>query len=103
MPLRTPDGRYIVVRGWLWRATDPKLSDQQREKLMKELMTARREVRFTDPDKKAAARRAVDKPSANWESEGRCGGMTTHPTTIDTLPKTLPTRLGSRPAPLATR
>jgi hypothetical protein len=42
--LRTPDGRYIVVRGRLWRTSNPHLSASRREKLVKELMAARRAV-----------------------------------------------------------
>ncbi len=43
--LRTPDGRYIVVRGRLWRATNPSLPDAEREAWTAALMAARREVR----------------------------------------------------------
>lgn len=42
--LRTPDGRYIVVRGRLWRATNPHLSEPQRQALVDQLMMARRAV-----------------------------------------------------------
>ncbi|HEY8590591.1 MAG TPA: hypothetical protein VIL55_13690 [Naasia sp.] len=41
-PLATPDGRYIVVRGRLWRATNPNLDPAEREALVSELMDARR-------------------------------------------------------------
>lgn len=41
----TPDGRYLVVRGRLWRKSDPSLSDEVREGLVKELMSARRAVK----------------------------------------------------------
>ena len=40
----TPDGRYFVVRGRLWRASDPALEPERRERLVKELMNARRAV-----------------------------------------------------------
>lgn len=40
----TPDGRYFVVRGRLWRASNPALSPDERERLVKELMAARRAV-----------------------------------------------------------
>ena len=43
--LRTPDGRYIVVRGRLWRATDPHLPEERRAALVRDLMDARRAVR----------------------------------------------------------
>lgn len=42
---RTDDGRYIVVGGRRWRATDPAIPDQLRQQLFDELMAARREVR----------------------------------------------------------
>ncbi|MFD1480770.1 hypothetical protein [Paracoccus nototheniae] len=45
MTLRTPDGRYIVVRGRLWRATNPHLSEAERQRLTNELMDARRAVK----------------------------------------------------------
>lgn len=43
--LRTPDGRYFVVRGRLWRCTNPDLSEEAREDHVRELMAARRAVR----------------------------------------------------------
>lgn len=61
---RTPDDRYIVFRGRLWRATNPKLTKAQREALTHDLMTARREVRSAmhaqDAERLAKARAAVD-------------------------------------------
>ena len=41
---RTEDGRYIVVDGRRWRATDPNIPDRLREELVAELMSARRAV-----------------------------------------------------------
>ncbi|WP_407909612.1 hypothetical protein [Lysobacter claricitrinus] len=41
----TPDGRYIVVRGRLWRRADPSLSDDERDCHTRALMRARRDVR----------------------------------------------------------
>jgi hypothetical protein len=40
----TPDGRYFVVRGRLWRKSDPALRDDDRQRLVKDLMSARRAV-----------------------------------------------------------
>ncbi len=40
----TPDGRYFVVQGRLWRMSDPALETAQRESLVKQLMDARRAV-----------------------------------------------------------
>lgn len=51
-PLTTPDGRYLVVRGRLWRRTNPGLAPEERERLVRALMAARRAV--------AEARRADD-------------------------------------------
>lgn len=63
-PLTTPDGRYIIVRGRLWRATNPDLSPERREMLTKALMQARRAVgvarRRGDRMALAEAGRAVD-------------------------------------------
>lgn len=44
-PLHTPDGRYIVVRGRLWRAANPYLSAEARAELVRALMAARRDVK----------------------------------------------------------
>jgi hypothetical protein len=41
---RTPDGRYIVVDGRRWRASDPSLPEERRHELVGELMSARRAV-----------------------------------------------------------
>ena len=58
----TPDGRYFVVRGRLWRTSNPALSVEERERLVMELMSARRAVRDAkgDPAAMKAARSRVD-------------------------------------------
>jgi hypothetical protein len=60
----TPDGRYFVVRGRLWRRANPALPAEQRETLVRELMNARRAVkaamRSKVPAELALARKAVD-------------------------------------------
>lgn len=43
-PPRTPDGRYIVVRGRLWRSVNPALAEDERQALVDRLMDARRAV-----------------------------------------------------------
>jgi hypothetical protein len=64
-PLTTPDKRYLVVDGRLWRATDPNLKHAEKEELVRELMSARRAVNqaLNSEDQKAerAARRRVHK------------------------------------------
>ncbi|MEQ8850022.1 hypothetical protein [Botrimarina sp.] len=59
--LRTPDGRYLVVSGRLWRATDPALAADEKQRLVSELMSARRAVRDSEQDieSQRAARRRV--------------------------------------------
>jgi hypothetical protein len=49
---RTEDGRWIVVGGRRWRASDPSIPERFRQELVDELMDARRAV--------AAAKRAGD-------------------------------------------
>lgn len=60
----TPDGRYFVVRGQLWRTSDPSLSPERREALVHDLMQARRDVgtakRNADPATEKDARSRVD-------------------------------------------
>ena len=60
----TPDGRFIVVRGRLWRRVNPELSPETRAQLTAELMSARRAVgsalRSGDAAGLATARAQVD-------------------------------------------
>lgn len=69
-PLHTPDGRYIVVRGRLWRATNPNLAPDVSAALVKALMDARRRVRSTDETLRAAARRDVDEAKRDLGERG---------------------------------
>ncbi len=60
----TPDGRYFVVRGKLWRMANPNLAPAKKAALVNELMTARSAVRSAklagNQIEEAAAHRAVD-------------------------------------------
>jgi hypothetical protein len=60
----TPDGRYFIVRGRLWRLADPGLSAAARSALVSELMAARSAVRAArlagDHAAEASAHHAVD-------------------------------------------
>jgi hypothetical protein len=58
----TPDGRYFVVRGRLWRKSNPDLAPSRRDQLVKDLMSARRDVRTFKGDlpRLAEARSRVD-------------------------------------------
>ena len=71
-PPLTPDGRYIVVRGRLWRAANPTLDRHLRDRLTKELMAARRAVRGAIPgsDAMKAARAAVDQAKRGLGERG---------------------------------
>lgn len=55
--LVTPDGRYIVVRGRLWRRANPHLPPGEREGFVARLMDARRAVKkaLADDDRAALA------------------------------------------------
>lgn len=46
----TLDGHYFVVRGRLWRCTNPALSKEEREEHTKTLMDARRHMRKDQPE-----------------------------------------------------
>ena len=59
---QTPDGRYFVHSGRLWRRSDPSLPEERREALVRDLMDARRAV--------GAAKRAGD-PEAEREARAR--------------------------------
>lgn len=63
-PPVTPDGRYIVVRGRLWRRANPALAEAERQALVAQLMEARRAVgsalKAGDKPKLAAARAEVN-------------------------------------------
>jgi hypothetical protein len=57
----TPDRRYFVARGRLWRLSNPSLDPQEHARLVSELMNARRAVREAeDPRARMLARRNVD-------------------------------------------
>ena len=64
-PPATPDGRYFVVRGRLWRLANPELDPERKSALVKELMAARRAVKAAkssrDEAAEAKAHRTVDR------------------------------------------
>ncbi|QIF82359.1 hypothetical protein E4341_11975 [Brevundimonas sp. 'scallop'] len=70
----TPDVRYFVVRGRLWRCANPALSAAARDELVHDLMSARRAVRTAlaakDSDALAASRRSVDKAKVGLGERG---------------------------------
>ncbi|MEJ7933878.1 hypothetical protein WG907_06335 [Sphingobium sp. AN558] len=60
----TPDGRYFVVRGRLWRMSSPDLGEDSRATFVRALMAARRKVgaakRSGDEEAEDAAHAGVD-------------------------------------------
>lgn len=70
----TPDGRYIVVDGRRWRATDPAIPDERRDELQRVLMAWRRLIRTvkgTDDERRArdgvqAAKVALGERGTPW-------------------------------------
>ncbi|MBB6438408.1 hypothetical protein [Streptomyces candidus] len=62
-PPHTPDGRYIVVNGRRWRATDPHIPEEAGARLRAHLMAARRAIaaahRAEDPEAERTARARV--------------------------------------------
>ena len=60
----TPDGRYFVVKGKLWRCSNPGLDEGERQRLVNALMDARRAVKGAKasdyPGELKIARAAVD-------------------------------------------
>ena len=74
----TPDGRYFVVRGRLWRRANPALAPEALKLLVSELMSARRSVRDAgnDIERKDAhtriddAKRALGERGPVWWDDG---------------------------------
>ena len=54
----TPDGRYFVVRGRLWRMSNPHLAEAERGRLVRQLAAARAALR------KASAANAAGRTAA---------------------------------------
>ena len=77
----TPDSRYFVVRGRLWRYANPALTETERERLVKMLMAARRAVAKAQRAKNTvaittaraavdAAKRGLGERGPVWWSDG---------------------------------
>ncbi|MFH9607221.1 hypothetical protein [Streptomyces sp. NPDC017448] len=56
-PDRTDDGRYVIVHGRRWRATDPDIPEEAAAALRSHLMAARRAVREAERTADGAALR----------------------------------------------
>lgn len=77
----TPDGRYFVVNGKLWRCSNPALNEAERQRLVNELMDARRDVKGAKASGDAAllkqararvhaAKVALGERGAPWWTDG---------------------------------
>ena len=69
----TPDGRYFVVRGRLWRMTNPALPEAERARWVKSLSAARSALRKTvaaTPTARAEARKKVDRAKRKLGERG---------------------------------
>ncbi|WLB54779.1 hypothetical protein QIH96_43960 [Bradyrhizobium japonicum] len=71
----TPDGRYFVVRGKLWRMSNPCLAPDEKSRLVKQLMNARRAVKAAKAagslEAETAAHRLVDEAKRRLGERGR--------------------------------
>ncbi|APS19438.1 hypothetical protein TK78_11000 [Streptomyces sp. Tue 6075] len=82
-PDRTEDGRYVIIKGRRWRATDPTVPEEAAAALRSHLMAARRAVReakrSTDDAALRRAREGVQRAKVAlgergdpwWEQSGR--------------------------------
>ena len=77
----TPEGRYFIVRGRLWRSSNPGLSESRRDELTRALMRERsgigQALRKKDKDAEQAARHrlhelkvALGERGAVWWTDG---------------------------------
>lgn len=68
-PEMTDDGRYIIVNGRHWRATDPSIRADLKDELVHELMSARRAIKNGDLSGRArvnAAKTALGERGEPW-------------------------------------
>jgi hypothetical protein len=72
--LRTPDGRYLVIRGRLWRAPDPALPAHAKVRYMRDLLNGRRALKAAktlgDAGAVAAARERVARAQVGLGERG---------------------------------
>lgn len=72
----TPDGRYFVVKGKLWRCSNPALPEGIKQALVSELMRARRAVKGAKAvDDASALKLARAKVHAAKVALGERGGV----------------------------
>ena len=100
----TPDGRYFVVKGRLWRCTNLSLPPETMAILVKELMNARRAkgeaMRKGDTAGREQARQKVDLVKHQLGERGPFWWMDSAQTGIDIWRSILPMPIGSSAHPL---
>jgi hypothetical protein len=83
-----PDGRYFVVKGKLWRLSDPGIEPGKRARLVRTLMDARRAVKNAECAGTAMRRCKLTDGSRSearpWRARPPCGGTTVRPISTDT-------------------
>lgn len=72
--LTTPDGRYLVIQGRLWRASNPALPAEAKVKYMRDLLNGRRALKAAktsgDEDAISAARKLVARAQVGLGERG---------------------------------
>ena len=68
--LTTPDGRYIVIQGRLWRAPNPSLPAEAKVSYMRELLNGRRALKAA---KTAGDEAAIAAARASWSRDAQVG------------------------------
>jgi hypothetical protein len=96
----TPDGRYFVVKGRLWRCSNPALNEEDRDTFVPQLMSACRAVRSAmrmhDPQALKLARDAVNEAKIVLGERGLHGGRTAHRITTENRLTIHPTHPGTQ-------
>jgi hypothetical protein len=92
--LTTPDGRYIVIQGRLWRAANPSLPAEAKVRYMREQLNGRRALKLakTAGDEAAilAARKIIANAQAGLGERGKVWWKDGAPDLNRTLAKNSP-------------
>ena len=92
--LTTPDGRYIVVRGRLWRAANPSLPAEAKVRYMRELLNGRRALKAAklsgDEEAITAARKLIANAQVGLGERGKVWWKDGAPDLNRTLAKNSP-------------
>ncbi|AZQ78027.1 DUF3253 domain-containing protein [Flaviflexus ciconiae] len=84
----TEDGRYIVVKGRRWRASDPSIPEELKDELVRELMRARRAIKGGDMSARArvhAAKTALGERGEPWWEQTADGRRSRAVATVSAL------------------